>query len=280
MTLSVISLSQTHLTLLETCPRRFQYIFDQSLAVPPTPQNQAAALWGNQFHRLMQQQAMGLPIGVMTTADSTMTDRVDALRQQAPQLFQPATHEQLRQSEHQRSLALNGYVFTVIYDLIVLTEQTGLIVDWKTYLKPPPKARLENDWQTRLYCYVLAETSDLPPEQITMEYWFVRHQDNQNQYLPPSAYRFHYSGSRHDQTRAELLRLTDHLSTLRAQPRPFPQTDRLAQCQHCPFQIRCQRHQRPELPLDLDAIEEVALDPTPHPSVQTAQLNIDSDKFN
>ncbi|ESA34764.1 hypothetical protein N836_15200 [Leptolyngbya sp. Heron Island J] len=258
MALPVLSLSQTHLTLLETCPRRFQYIFDQALAVPPSPQGQEAALWGNQFHLLMQQQALGLPIAVMAPAHGEMVAKVEALRQQAPQLFQAEPGECLRQSEHQRTLAFNGYVFTVIYDLIVLTENSGLIVDWKTYLKPPAKARLADDWQTRLYLYVLAETSQLPPEKLTMVYWFVRHRDAQGKDLPPSDYRFIYSLSQHDRTRADLLRLTDRLSELR-ECQVFPQTDILERCTRCPFQIRCQRADEPNLLINLDAIEEVAL---------------------
>ncbi|MEM1239534.1 MAG: PD-(D/E)XK nuclease family protein [Cyanobacteria bacterium P01_H01_bin.26] len=258
MALSVLSLSQAHLTLLETCPRRFQYIFDQSLAVPPTPQGQDATLWGSQFHLLMQQQALGLPINVMATAHGDLIDRVEALRRQAPQLFYCQANERLRQSEHQRTLAFNGYVFTVIYDLLILTADTGMVVDWKTYLKPPPRERLAHDWQTRLYLYVLAETSALVPEQLSMVYWFVRHRDDQNNTLPPRDYRFHYSQSQHEHTRADLRRLTDRLSEFR-QRSAFPQTNVLERCQRCPFQIRCQRWQQPDLPTDLDAIEEISL---------------------
>ncbi len=256
--LPVLALSQSHLTLLETCPRRFQYIFDQALAVPPSPEGKEAALWGSQFHLLMQQQALGIPIDAMVMANKDMAAKVEALRQKAPHLFQPTPDEQLRQSEHQRTLAFNGYVFTVIYDLVVLTANSGLIVDWKTYLKPPSQARLARDWQTRLYLYVLAETSELAPEQVTMAYWFVRHRDRQQQDLPPSAYRYVYSLQQHDQTRADLLRLTDRLSNLR-QRVEFPQTDNLDCCTHCPFQIRCQRRDEPDLLVNLDAIDEISL---------------------
>lgn len=259
MAAPILSLSQSHLTLLETCPRRFQYIFDQSLAVPPKLEGQAAALWGRQFHLLMQQQALGMPIDLMAAANPEMVAKVTALQQAAPQLFQPQPHESLRQSEHQRSLSLNGYVFTVIYDLVILTPQSGMIVDWKTYLKPPPKEYLADDWQTRLYLYVLTETTQLLPEQLHMDYWFVRHQDEQGHGLPPSAYGFSYGLQKHDQTRADLLRLTERLSNLR-QHRDFPQTENLDLCVRCPFQIRCQRLASPTLPMDLDAIEEITLD--------------------
>lgn len=258
MALPVLSLSQTHLTLLETCPRRFQYIFDQSLGVPPKPEGQEAALWGSQFHLLMQQQSLGIPIDVMAMANGDMTAKVDALRQQAPQLFEPGPHERLRQSEHQRTLAFNGYLFTVIYDLVILSAESGLIVDWKTYLNPPLKQYLAHDWQTRLYLYVLAETSGLAPDQLTMAYWFVRHRDQQGNDLPPSDYRFTYSLQQHDQIRSHLLKLTDRLSALR-QGGEFPQTDCLDRCLRCPFQIRCQRLDQPLLPLDLNTIEEISL---------------------
>lgn len=258
MSLPVIALSQAHLTLLESCPRRFQYIFNQSLAVPPKPEGQEAARWGSQFHLLMQQQALGIPIEAMSMANGDMTDKLKALRQRAPHLFEPSPGEQLRQSEHQRTLAFNGYLFTVIYDLVVLTPDSGLLVDWKTYLKPPPQQTLAHDWQTRLYLYVLAETSHLSPEQLTMVYWFVRHRDERGEDLPPSDYRFVYGLQQHDQTRADLSRLTDWLSTLR-QGDEFPQTTVLDRCGRCPFQIRCQRGPELALPLDLEGIEEISL---------------------
>lgn len=260
MALSVLSLSQAHLSLLETCSRRFQYVFDQSLAIPPTPDNQDAALWGNQFHLLMQQQALGLPVTVMTAANKEMTAKIEALQQCAPHLFQPDPNEQLRQSEHQRTLSFNGYVLTVIYDLVVLTERLGWIVDWKTYLKPPLKGQLAHNWQTRLYLYVLAETSHLKPDQLKMVYWFVRHRDEQGNDLPPTDYCFPYSLQQHDQTRADLIRLTDQLSRLR-ELRDFPQTTYLERCTRCPFQIRCQRmaSSDAQLPVDLESIEEISI---------------------
>ncbi|MEM7066937.1 MAG: PD-(D/E)XK nuclease family protein [Cyanobacteria bacterium P01_B01_bin.77] len=259
MALPMLSLSQAHLTLLETCPRRFQYIFDQSLAVPPKPEEQEAALWGRQFHLLMQQQALGLPMELMATANEDMATKMEALRQRAPHLFQSDPNECLRQSEHQRTLAFNGYVFTVIYDLVVLRPDAGIIVDWKTYLKPPLKQSLARDWQTRLYLYVLAETTELAPEQLIMAYWFVRHRDEQGHDLPPSDYRFTYSLQQHDQTRTDLLRLTDHLSEL-CQGRDFPQTNYRDRCDRCPFQIRCQRLTQTVLPVDLDTIAEIVLE--------------------
>jgi hypothetical protein len=241
MSLSLLPLSQGHLNLFEACPRKFQYIFNDSLAVPPSPEQQASAGWGNQFHLLMQQQALGLPIEVMAAADADMMASVEALKQTAPDLF-AADETVLRLSESQRSLEVNGYLLTVIYDWLVLSPQGGEIVDWKTYLRPPQREKLAVDWQTRLYLYVLTETSGLRPEQVSMTYWFVRHRDPQSKAIQPLFYRFSYSVQKHEQTRQDLGQLTQRLTVLRQAALDFPQVD-LARgiCAQCPFMMRCQR---------------------------------------
>ncbi|MEM9165166.1 MAG: PD-(D/E)XK nuclease family protein [Cyanobacteria bacterium P01_F01_bin.4] len=267
--LPILPLSQSHLTLLETCDRKYQYIFLDSLSVPPDPNQQAGALWGNQFHLLMQQQALGLPIEVMAPADTDMADSVAALRQTAPDLFEEVGLDGLRQSEHQRMLAFNGYLLTVIYDLVVVTPNQGQIVDWKTYQRPPQRVWLERDWQTRLYLYVLTETTDLTPEQVSITYWFVRNRDEQTGALKPESYRFSYSAERHDQTCQDLEAITRRLTNLRQTTMEFPKVDvTKGLCDRCPFAIRCRRggfgsslEQTVAIAthLDLDTIDEIAL---------------------
>ncbi|MEO1401428.1 MAG: PD-(D/E)XK nuclease family protein [Cyanobacteria bacterium J06635_1] len=269
MPLPTLPLSQSHLTLLETCDRKFQYIFLDSLSVPAEPEQQSRAFWGNQFHLLMQQQALGLPIEVMAPADAEMTDSVAALRQTAPDLFEEPGPGGLRQSEHQRMLAFNGYLLTVIYDLVVLSPDQGQIVDWKTYLRPQQRVWLERHWQTRLYLYVLTETTDLDPAQVSMTYWFVRNRDEQTGALTPESYRFNYSAERHGQTRQDLETLTQRLTQQRQAMADFPKVDvTKGLCDGCPFAIRCQRcslgsslEQTVAIAthLDLDTIDEIAL---------------------
>ncbi|MEM8808900.1 MAG: PD-(D/E)XK nuclease family protein, partial [Cyanobacteria bacterium P01_G01_bin.38] len=234
---------------------------------------QAGALWGNQFHLLMQQQALGLPIEVMAPANVEMADSVAALRQTAPDLFEEVGLDRLRQSEHPRMLAFNGYLLTVIYDLVVLSADQGQIVDWKTYQRPPQRVWLERDWQTRLYLYVLTETTDLNPEQVSITYWFVRNRDAQTGELKPQSYRFSYSAERHGQTRQALEALTQRLTKLRQAAvesgEDFPKVDvTKGLCDRCPFAIRCQRgglgsslEQTVAIAthLDLNTIDEIAL---------------------
>ena len=110
-------LSQGQLTLLEYCPRRFQHSILESLSVPSSPTLLAAQQWGDRFHLLMQQREMGLPIDPVLAHDDELQTCVSRLQAAAPDLFD-STDDSWRQSEHERSFVLNGYWFTVVYDLL------------------------------------------------------------------------------------------------------------------------------------------------------------------
>lgn len=262
----MMRLSQGQLSLLATCPRRFQHGVLDGLGVPPAPEQLAAQQWGDRFHLLMQQRELGLPLDLPPSAspqDQDLHGAIATLTAATPDLFHADPPETLRQSEHSRALVLGDYWFTVIYDLLRIWPQRGEIVDWKTYRQPCPFAALEQDWQTRLYCYVLAETSALTPDQITMVYWFVRPQDETGQPGPPQRVSIPYSGDRHAHTHQELLRLTAQLTQWRAQDQDWPQVpDRPdGPCDRCPFAVRCQRgsDRGPAVPAipPLEAIPEV-----------------------
>ncbi|MGA1283298.1 MAG: PD-(D/E)XK nuclease family protein [Prochlorothrix sp.] len=174
------SLSQSHLALLATCPRKFQHIYLDRVTVPKSWHQYQRILWGNQFHQLMQQMELGLPIEGFAATQPELYQGILALRLAAPQVFQtpdPARGE-WRSSEHRRSLAFtvpNGdpVGLVVVYDWVRGDPQFAEILDWKTYRQPPQGENLAQSWQTRLYCYVLAETSQYEPEQIQFTYWFI-----------------------------------------------------------------------------------------------------------
>ncbi|MEL6900396.1 MAG: PD-(D/E)XK nuclease family protein [Cyanobacteria bacterium J06606_4] len=281
----MLPLSQSHLTLLEACPRKYQYVFFDALLGPSSYEQRVTTQWGNQFHLLMQQAALDLPVGAIAPADTELADSMQALSKAAPDVFAhlptasvvtPEASESsgnFSQSEHRRTLSFNGYLLTVIYDLVVFSERdpkaafentqvaqgsqekgvlggvstdsSGHIFDWKTHQKPPPKAWLANDWQTRLYRYVLCETTDLSPEQISMTYWFVRPSSRDSQQSSqPTSYRFDYSQLAHDLTRQDLQRLTDQLTLMRQQAN-FPKVSiDKGLCDRCPYNVRCDRSDR------------------------------------
>lgn len=220
----------------------------------------------------MQQQALDLPVEVLSAADTDMTASLSALRTAAPEVFAylPKSNIDIAdvtpsaptpvfsasvfsQSEHRRTFVFGDYLLNAIYDLVVISTEpasrSGQIFDWKTHQKPPSKERLATDWQKRLYPYILCETSDLSPEEISITYWFVR-PDRQTSPVEsqkietssqPSFYKFSYDLAQHDQTRKDLRELTERLTTMREQAY-FPKVAvEKGLCDRCPFNLRCDR---------------------------------------
>ena len=185
----------------------------------------------------------------------------------APELFelQPGGW---RESEHVRTLTISpdggcaneNYLFTAIYDLIILTPDRAEIIDWKTYPKPKYKKDLTNECQTRLYLYLLAETSDYLPKQITFTYWFI---DSNPQ---PKSVRICYTLKQHRQTHQDLLtqvsKLTEYLDAANSRREQFPQVAAsTGLCQECNFAPRCGREGQDSSSLPIFVNGEIDLIP-------------------
>jgi hypothetical protein len=255
------NLTQGHLKQLEVCPRKFQYGYLEQLTTPTHPEMRQSQEWGTRFHRVMQQQELGLSVAPLLAADVELAEAVNRMVKAAPELFQ-VKDEEFRQSEHRRTLAYGNFLLTVVYDLLIMSSEGAQIVDWKTYLKPQGKQSLEADWQTRLYLYVLAETTDFEPQQLAMKYWFVRAQDPTTGESYPTQVTMSYSAAKHHQTGRDLKRLTDHLAHLITTNKPYPKVNLSAgHCCSCPYAIRCQRpsgRYPSEMTAALPAIDEIA----------------------
>jgi PD-(D/E)XK nuclease superfamily len=237
-------LSQTQLKIFEECPRKFQHSYLELLATTTSPEHQEKLAWGSRFHLLMQQRELGLPIASIIQQDPEIGRCVAALIDAAPELFASSENSDqiFRQAEHLRTLIVQDYLFTVIYDLLIAEPNTAQILDWKTYPRPQKSKRIAESWQTRLYLYVLVETSDYSPEQVSMTYWFVQLRAEE----PPQKLTFSYSQAEHDRTKQDLTRLLDNLSNWRhcyTESGDFlPQVEITANlCDSCQFATRCNR---------------------------------------
>ncbi len=232
-------LSQGQLNLLERCPRQFQHTYLEQLGSPINPEQQERQTWGSRFHLLMQQRELGLPIESLVQEDPQLQHWMSAFASAAPEILTPNTNNQFRESEHCRTVQVQDYLLTVIYDLLIADARTAQILDWKTYPKPPNKRNLEQNWQTRLYLYVLAQTSDYLPEQISMTYWFVQSEDK------PQSIKFTYTQAQHEKTRQKLNRLLNQLTgwlQRYEQGEPFPQlAEGSKHCEYCQYVTRCDR---------------------------------------
>ncbi len=202
----LMRLSQGQLNLLETCPPKFQQIYLDNLPAFSDPNLEEKFSWGSKFHLLMQQRELGLPIESLLQEKPEFAHSIKALIETAPNIL-AEDNNSWREAEHHRTLNFGNYLLTVVYDLLIASENQAQIIDWKTYLQPPQaqKKNLAHNWQTRLYLYVLAETSEYEPEQIYMTYWFVK--------LPqqPQHYTFNYSSRQHSQTKEDLTNLLANL---------------------------------------------------------------------
>lgn len=239
----MIRLSQRHLKIIETCPRQFQHIYLDRL----TPIQENKTQFGSDFHLLMQQRELGLPIEPILEHSPELKRWVEAILTTAPELFE-SDSTAWRESEHIRTLAIpqggggtkDDYTFTAIYDLVIFKPDRAEIIDWKTYPLPKYKKDLSAEWQTRLYLYLLAETSNYLPKQINFTYWFIKSSPR------PKSVRIEYTNKQHRQTEQDLQtllsKLTDWLEQFRSHGEQFPQVAAsTGSCQKCNFAPRCGR---------------------------------------
>ncbi|MCU0551110.1 MAG: PD-(D/E)XK nuclease family protein [Leptolyngbya sp. Prado105] len=254
-------ISQGHLNLLELCPRKFQQTYIEQLGSANSPEQQERLAAGSRFHALMQQWEMNLPIEPFLQEDPQLRQWFHAFTAAAPKILQ-IENPRFRESEHLRTLEFNGHLLTVVYDLLILTELEAQILDWKTYPKPARKD-LSQNWQSRLYPFVLAETSDYQPEQISMSYWFFQAKGETE--LPQSL-KLAYSTKQHEETRQSLTRLISQLDEwldrYETKNQPFPQIPHTEECDKCSFAVRCQRSTEAgtsEAVFSLAEVEEIPL---------------------
>jgi hypothetical protein len=255
-----MQLSQGHLSVLETCPRQFQHQILEQLSLEQfsleqvSAQNLGGQDWGrdqerrlrsgSEFHQLVQQRSLSLPIEVLFTEESPLQIWFRALEQAEPDLFAPKFSAQaeasgIAESEQVRTLAAVGHHLVVVYDYVVLGSEQALILDWKTYGKPDRTQWIVESWQSRLYPYVLSHTSHYEPEHITMRYWFFKSDDTaQSLDLP-------YSSAQQEATERQLTalltQLNQWLEDYTQDITPFPQTTQLDTCDRCAYALRCGR---------------------------------------
>lgn len=222
-------LSQSDLHLLEICPPQFEKIYLQKKTEPLHLKYQEKAQWGKLFHLLMQQYNLGLNLDNSSIAYPELINQAQALINKTQDIWQ-SSEIIFRQAEYQVNYTIENFIFTVIYDLLVFYPDKAIIMDWKTYREPQNKEKIINNWQTKLYLYVLAEKFNYTPEQIYFDYWFVTSSENIDKYS------IAYSTSFHQQIKQELNILLDKFNQLMnnfyAQNINFPHHDK---CHQCPY---------------------------------------------
>ncbi|MBS9393499.1 MAG: PD-(D/E)XK nuclease family protein [Dolichospermum sp. LBC05a] len=247
----ILRLSQGHLNLLAACPRKFQHSYLEQLNTPLDPKHEEYQILGSRFHLLMQQREMGLPINNLLQADPQLQNWMTDFSKIAPEIFITNIDNQtFRESEHYRTLQIGDYLLTVIYDLLIADQNQAQILDWKTYPQPPKSETLAQNWQTRLYMYVMAETSNYLLENISMTYWFVQSKGQTKKI------KFLYNEKEHQKTAEELDQLLNNLTKWIKDYEyniSLPQIKESQKiCESCQYAVRCQRQKIKQVNIDIN----------------------------
>ena len=139
-----------------------------------------AEIAGSQFHLIMQQIGLGLPVKTFLKEYPQIANWVDRVK---PFLNIPGSKQWIAQLQ----LLYHNNLLYSDYDLVVYGEDQVIGFDW-TIQKPPKFEILENKWQTQLKLFLLHNKTCVPLDQISLVYLFVNTGD---------IYQFTYSKDKH-----------------------------------------------------------------------------------
>lgn len=250
MSASPLTLSRSGLTDFLACQRRFQLRYLKRLPWPQgpyPPETKARLALGDRFHQLVERHYLGLPIPAadLDTAEELLRGWWDAFLR-----HQPVTRHSAQRllPEATVTVPLGQHNLIGRFDLLALNaDGTVHLYDWKTG-KPRSVVALQQDWQTRLYLALAAESGpalgmpDLQPEQVRLTYWYAQE---------PTAPRvMRYDTAVHEQNWAEISQLVAQIEAMLPQEE-WPLTSDLTHCAVCLYRAYCARFDTPQLIEDI-----------------------------
>jgi PD-(D/E)XK nuclease superfamily len=264
--IAINTISQGHLSVWTTCRRKFQHYFLDELSLPTASDVQSKLDLGTKFHLLIQQKELGLDVADVAASEANLEKWLLAFETNPP-----TTISGNRLSEHRRTCELrihdHDYVLNAIYDLLIVSSDrtstetttetiTAQIIDWKTHQRPLSFAQLQTNWQTRLYLYILAKTTDFAPEQLSMIYWFAN---------TAKSITINYDRTQYQTTEHDLAEILSQISQAQLEGNFAQLPIGSNECTRCDFAHRCLRASEvdnPEIWLErsLDTYPEVAID--------------------
>lgn len=235
--------SQSAMQDFSDCQQRFYLRWVKQWRYPapqsePMRQLEAMAEQGERFHRLAHQHQLGLPTEALLSAlaedgdDGLMAGWFRAYLNFMAQADLPVQ----RRAESLLSTALPGLTRRVVakYDLLAI-EPGGraVIVDWKTAPRRPQRELMAARWQTWLYPFLLVHAGahlyggPIPPEQITMIYWYTA--------TPDQPEVFTYDTAAHAACEARLRTAAESIMAREDSEAAFPLTEDERRCETCSF---------------------------------------------
>ncbi len=192
---------------------------------------------GNRLHLLVQQYVAGLSEQEIT---SSIHDDILMKWWKNFMQFNPLQEYNVQKlAEYTLSTRVAGFALDAKFDLLVVRPDNYFtIFDWKTNNRFPNLAKLEKNFQTRVYRYVLAKTGsmlinqeDLLPENIKMVYWYAE--------FPEEPIEFPYSPHTMLEDKQALLQIIQEINNLPLDS--FQKTNFLQTCELCQYRSYCDR---------------------------------------
>jgi CRISPR/Cas system-associated exonuclease Cas4 (RecB family) len=122
---------------------------------------------------------------------------------------------------------------------LIIGDRQGQIGRLENPSSAIKSALLHQDWQTKLYLYLLQVTTNFPPENLSMTYWFAN--------SPQDSVIINYNQNWHDQIHRELLEIITEITQETEYPTLYPDSKI---CQSCEFRYRCFEQSAPLITVD------------------------------
>jgi CRISPR/Cas system-associated exonuclease Cas4 (RecB family) len=230
--------SQSSLQDYVDCQRRFQLRYIEQLQWPavetaPMLENERRQLEGQQFHRLAQQNLIGLPAEKL----ARLANSENLARWWSHWIdFRSLLDFGSLSPELTLSAPIGQHRLMAKYDLVTIKDDRAIIYDWKTYHKRPKDEHIARRMQTKVYRALLVVAGahlnggqPFAPEQVEMVYWYTD--------FPTEPARFVHNSQIQKRDWGELISLVSEISAKQS----FPLTDDEKKCSFCSYRSYCER---------------------------------------
>ncbi|MBE9017560.1 hypothetical protein IQ272_15720 [Chroococcidiopsidales cyanobacterium LEGE 13417] len=182
----MLQLDANMLELLAADPQKFQgdFIEPQFFPAPSNLVEDRKEI--ERFGLVLQQLLMGLPVEPLLQAYPKIAGWIDRV---LPIASVPARTKQVNTW---RQKLIQGALIIAHYDLLILGDQKAIVVNWRSDRNIPRSGQLENSWEAQLQLFLLTETEEILPNNVSLIYCFF----DSGKY--PTLNRFSYDREKYD----------------------------------------------------------------------------------
>ncbi|MFB2891659.1 hypothetical protein ACE1CI_01825 [Aerosakkonemataceae cyanobacterium BLCC-F50] len=138
-----------------------------------SPASASARCLGEQFHLIMQQSLMGIPIDSLLNNHSQLKQWFSGLQLLSPEIWCEEANT-CQSYSHQIDYFYGDVILTSNFDLLISKNKKLEIVNWTTDSQFN-LTDIQWQWRTELDLFLMAQTDTYLPEQIQLSYWLLNH---------------------------------------------------------------------------------------------------------